>query len=78
MRSLLTEAATGDRAIPNPAQQLGDVLLRLRNQFIDAEVMALIHRANQPDTDEATRVQLLREQQQLRQAKRQPLPAPPS
>jgi DNA primase len=73
MRSLVTEAATEDRPIPNPQQQLADVALRLRNQFIDRQLMAVIHQANQPEITDEARVELLRQQQELRQMKRQPL-----
>jgi DNA primase len=76
MRSLVTEAATEDRPIPNPQQQLADVLLRLRNQFIDRRLAALMHRANQPELDDAGRVELLRQQQELRELKRKPLQTP--
>jgi hypothetical protein len=34
---------------------------------------ALTHRANQPDLDDAARIGLLRQQQQLRELKRQPI-----
>jgi DNA primase len=74
MRNLVTEAATEERPIPNPSQQVADVTLKLRNQFIDRELMNLIHRANSPETDEAARIEFLRRQQELRQLKRQPLP----
>jgi hypothetical protein len=47
--------------------------LRLRNQFIDRQVAALSYRASQPGTNEEEGVELLREQQQLRLLKRQPL-----
>jgi DNA primase len=73
MRSLITEAATEERPIPNPSQQLADVALRLRNQFIDRQLMALIHRANQPDVGDDARIELLREQQKLRELKRLPI-----
>ena len=76
MRSLVTEAATEDRAIPNPQQQLADVALRLRNQFIDRQLMVLIHKANQPETGDEARLELLRQQQELRQLKRQPVQGP--
>jgi hypothetical protein len=76
MRSLIAEAATEERPIPNPSQQLADVASRLRNQFIDRELMSLTRRANQPDVDDAARVELLRQQQELRQLKRQALPVP--
>jgi hypothetical protein len=73
MRSLITEAGTEERAIPNPVQQLGDIALRLRNQFIDRQLAALTHRASQPETMDDERSGLLREQQSLRLLKRQPL-----
>lgn len=73
MRNLVTEAAIEDRPIPNPQQQLADVALRLRNLFIDRQLAALIHRANQPELDDAARVELLHQQQELRQLKRRPL-----
>jgi DNA primase len=73
MRNLVTEAATEDRPLPDPSRQLADVVLRLRNQFIDRQLMALIHRANQPETDDAARVELLRQQQELRELKRRPI-----
>jgi DNA primase len=73
LRSLVTEAVAEDRKIPNPDQQMADVTLRLRNQFIDRQITALTHRASQPESSEAERLDLLRQQQQLRQLKRQPL-----
>jgi DNA primase len=76
MRNLVTEAATEGRPIPNPQQQLADVALRLRNQFIDRQLANSIQRANHPDVDDAARIELLRQQQELREMKRQPLPAP--
>jgi len=73
MRSLVTEATAEARPIPNPLQQLADVALRLRNQFIDRQFAALMQRANQPETGEAERLDLLRQQQELRRLKRQPI-----
>ncbi|HWH71197.1 MAG TPA: hypothetical protein VNT26_17555, partial [Candidatus Sulfotelmatobacter sp.] len=70
---LITEAAAQERALPNPAQQLADVVLRLRNQFIERQMAALMQRANQPQTAEAERIEILRQQQELRALKRQPL-----
>jgi hypothetical protein len=76
MQNLITEAAAEDRPIPNPAQQLADVAVRLRNHFVDRQLHTLIQRANQPDADETARVELLRQQQLLRQLKRQPISPP--
>lgn len=73
MRSLVTEATTEPRPIPNPAQQLTDVATRLRNQSLDRQLAALMQRTHQPETSEADRLDLLRQQQELRRLKRQPL-----
>ena len=75
LRSLVTEATTEARPIPNPGQQLRDVALRLRNQAIDRELAKLMQRAHQPEVAEAERVELLRQQQELRKAKREPVQA---
>jgi DNA primase len=70
MRSLITEAVAEDRKIPNPEQQMGDVVLKLRNQFLDRQIAASIQRASRPEISEADRMELLRQQQELRQQKR--------
>jgi len=76
-QALITEAAAEERAIPHPAQQLQDVLIRLRNQYCDREVAACTRRLGQPETPEAEHETLLRRQAQLRQLKKLPLPPPP-
>ena len=73
MRSLVTEAVAEDRKIPNPDQQLADVSLRLRNQFLDRQIAACVQRANSPEISEVEKVELLRQQQKLREQKRTPL-----
>jgi DNA primase len=73
MRALITESTTQDRPIPDPDRQLTDVLLQLRNQFIDRQLTAIKQRVGQPDLAEPEQVELLRQQQELRQLKRQPL-----
>jgi DNA primase len=75
MRNLITEAATEERPIPNPAQQVADVVLKLRNQFIDRQLREISYRAEQPDIDESARLELLRQQPELRNLKQQPLSA---
>ncbi|MEY2428297.1 MAG: primase [Verrucomicrobiota bacterium] len=72
MQNLITEVATEDREVPNPGQQLADVAVRLRNQFIDRQLTALMQRLNQPETNAAQSDELLRQQQDLRSLKRQP------
>ena len=59
--------------MPNPTQQLTDILVRLRNQAIDRQLAAMIQKVNQPETNEEERIDLLRQQQELRGFKRQPL-----
>ena len=73
MRSLVTEAAAEDRTIPNPEQQLADVALRLRNQFLDRQIAACIQQASQPGISESNQVKYSREEQELRKQKRAPL-----
>jgi DNA primase len=76
MRSLVTEAASEDRPLPKPEQQLLDVATRLRNEFYERQMAALMHRVNQPELTDEQRVELLRQQQELRELKRRPLQAP--
>ena len=71
-RGLITEGASENREIPNPDQQLADVTLRLRNQYLDRQLAGLSHRLNQP-MSEGEHLALLRQQQHLKLFKRQPL-----
>ena len=73
MKNLITEATTDGRAIPNPELQINDLLVRLRNQFIDRQLAALIQRSHQPETTDAERLSLLQQQQELRELKRKPI-----
>ena len=73
-RSLVTESAAEDRKIPNPAQQLNDVTLKLRNSFLDRRIADCLLQAGQPGISEPEKITLLREQQQLRELKRSDLP----
>jgi DNA primase len=72
-RSLITEAAAEERKIPNPELQLADLILKLRNQFLDRQVLMLNQRISQPQLADAEKLGLLREQQKLREQKRAPL-----
>lgn len=76
MRSLVTEAVAEDRKIPNPETQMTDVVLKLRNQFLDRQIAVLNQKVNQPEAGEAERIGFLREQQKLREKKRAPLSPP--
>ena len=72
-RSLITEAAAEERKIPNPELQLSDLILKLRNQFLDRQVAALTQKISQPQLDDAEKIGLMREHQKLREQKRAPL-----
>jgi DNA primase len=72
-RSLITECISDKHPLPNPDQQLADITLRLRNQFADQQIAALMHRMNQPELDDAERADLLKHQQEWKTYKRQPL-----
>jgi len=72
-RSLITEAVADDRKIPNPEIQLADMILKLRNQFLDRQIAALNQKISQPEANEGDRVALLREQMNLKEQKRLPL-----
>lgn len=74
--SLITEITAEERTIPKPGQQLADIAMRLRNQFIDRQLQASIQKASQPEATEEERAELLRQQQQLRDAKRAPTVPP--
>ena len=73
VRSLISEALAEARSIPNPMQQVQDLVLRLRNQFIDQELNRLIQRCSLPGVSDAERLQLLQQQQELRRTKKLPL-----
>jgi DNA primase len=70
IRNLVTEAVTQERPMPNLEQQIADVTLKLRNQFLDRQIAACLQRASRPDISDADKLDLLREQQQLREQKR--------
>ena len=72
-RSLVTEAVTVERKIPNPETQLADVTLKLRNQFFDQRLGELMQKIGRPETSDAQKIEFLHEQQQLKRQKRSPL-----
>ncbi|EEF61126.1 DNA primase [Pedosphaera parvula] len=73
MRSLITEASSEERPIPNPTQQMNDIVLRLRNQFIERQMAVLAQESGKPGLGDEERLAILVQQQKLRQLKRQPL-----
>ena len=73
VRSLITEALTEDRPIPNPSQQIQDLVMRLRNRFLDGRISALNARASDSALTDDQRLLILREQEELRRIRRGPL-----
>jgi DNA primase len=72
-RSLVTEAVADEKPLPNPQVQAADVALKLRGQFLDQHIAAITQRIGSPEISDAEKIQLLQEQQQLKQQKRAPL-----
>jgi DNA primase len=75
-RSLLTEAVSDPRAIPNPKQQLLDVVRWLRDHELDRLLRQVSLRLAAPDLPGSDAVELMRQQQTLRRQKQQALPQP--
>jgi DNA primase len=73
MRNLVTEVVAEDRKIPNPETQLADVVLKLRNQFLDRQIASLTQKATQPEISDSEKIELLQEQKKFRDQKRSPL-----
>ncbi len=73
MRSLITEAATQERQIPNPETQLADVILKLRNQFLDRQIAELTQKTALPEYSDAQKMDMLQMREKLRQQKKSPL-----
>ncbi len=73
LRSLITEAVAEERKIPNPETQLADLVLKLRNQFLDRQIASSIMLASQPQISDAGKNELLHAQQEFRRLRREPL-----
>jgi len=72
-RSLVTEALAEDRPIPNPDQQLIDLVTRFRNESLDGELAELNQTLGQPDLSPEHTNSVLLELSALRSAKKKPL-----
>ncbi len=81
-RNLITEIVADKHQIPEPEKTLkgdpswGDkrgILEQLREEFIERQLAALRVQMTQPQTTEVQQVELLRQQQALRDMKRKPL-----
>jgi len=81
-RNLVTDAASDPKKVNDPEKTLkGDpshsdkrgILERLRDEFLDRQLAALQQRANNPETADSERLELLKKQQELRSLKRKPI-----
>jgi DNA primase len=72
-RSLVTETLAEERPIPNPQQQLIDLVTRFRNESLDVEIAELTRSINSPETPATDQVSLIRERESLKSSKRAPL-----
>jgi DNA primase len=72
-RSLVTETLAEERPIPNPQQQLVDLVTRFRNESLDIEIAELTRAINSPETPDTDQVSLIRERESLKSSKRSPL-----
>jgi len=59
-----------NRSRRDPEQQLADVILRLRNEYLDREISKTTQKANRPDIPDEKKLELLRIRQELRDYKR--------
>jgi DNA primase len=59
--------------LPNPEIQLVNVVKNFRDQFLDRQITLLTQKVSQPEISDAEKIQLLHEQQKLREQKRAPL-----
>jgi len=72
-QSIIAEAATEQREIPEPERQLADVIRRLRDAWLDRQISLRNAGLVDPALEEEDRLRLLAELQTLRQRKRSPL-----
>ncbi len=84
IRSLITEAATTERKIPDPEMLLKGnsalsdkrgILQQLRDEFIDRQFALVTSKLGKPEAFEGEHVALMRQRDNLRQQKRVPLAA---
>lgn len=74
-RGIASHAMTDDRAIPNPEQQLTDVVLHIRNAWMDQEISRCAVQVENRDLSDSQRLEILGRLQSMRRAKREPLVA---
>jgi hypothetical protein len=74
LQGLITQCAAAGQPIHNPAQQLPDIAVKLRNASLEVELAELQRRVGSPDLSEERRIEILQRQQAIRLLRRQSLP----
>ena len=72
-KKLATEAVAEGRSIPNPERQLNDIVLRLRNQFIDSRLGEIQRELVSNAADESRWPELIAERDELKKLMSHPL-----
>jgi DNA primase len=75
-QTLLSEAMADARPLPHPQQQLADVFRRLRNQYLDRQLLAWTQQINRPELTETEQIRVSSEILRLRELKNQAIEAP--
>lgn len=74
-QSLITEALAEEKPVPRPEQQLADLATRLRNQYLDRRMGAIMQRLADQNLAGEEIAKLLQEQKELRAVKSKAIPA---
>jgi len=69
----LSALLADQRPVPDPAKQLGDVIKRLRDDFINAELQKIKHELAHPDVPDERRLEYWTRLKKLQSLKQQPL-----
>jgi DNA primase len=72
-RNFITEMLADSRKIPSPEGQLNTLVTTFRNKFLDQQLRSLNEQEHDENLSHSQKVELLREQQKLREQKRAPL-----
>ena len=70
---IVTEAAAQQRTIPDVPRQLADATRKIRDAWIDRQVVLVGTRLADPSSDHDAQIAALREQQELRALRKAPL-----
>ena len=75
---LFTAALAAGEGVPDPGRQLWDLVMRMRNRYLDRRLSELTRITAQPNLPEDKLLEVMEEQRELRQEKQSELPQVPS